>query len=55
MRHDHRDTNEKHHQPPGTSGYPEPQPMPRKGKAMPDEHSPHEHQNNPTQEPKPSS
>jgi hypothetical protein len=41
-----------HHQPPGTSGYPEPQPTPSKGKSMPDEHTPHEPQNNPRQKPK---
>lgn len=39
-------------QPPGTSGYPEPQPTPSKGKTMPDEHTPHEPQNNPRQKPK---
>jgi hypothetical protein len=42
--------------PPGTSGYAEPQPTPKHGgKAMPDKHSPHEPQNNPSQKPKSSS
>jgi hypothetical protein len=41
--------------PPGTSGYPEPQPTPRhKSKSMPDANSPHEPQNNPRQKPQPS-
>lgn len=39
-------------QPPGTSGYPEPQPTPSKGGTMPNEHTPHEPQNNPEQKPK---
>ena len=39
-------------QPPGTSGYPEPQPTPSKGGTMPNEHTPHEPQNNPRQKPK---
>ena len=39
-------------QPPGTSGYPEPQPTPsRHDKTMPDEKTPHEPQNNPKQKP----
>jgi hypothetical protein len=40
------------HQPPGTSGYPEPQPTPSKGKSAPDEHTPHEPQNVPLKKPK---
>jgi len=39
-------------QPDGTSGYPEPQPTPSKGKNKPDEHTPHEPQNNPEKKPK---
>jgi hypothetical protein len=46
--------NERKPTPPGTSGYPEPQPRRNDGKTMPDEHTPHEHQNNPSQKPKPS-
>lgn len=46
---------QKHPQPPGTSGYPEQQPTPRDGTSMPDKHTPHEHQNNPEQKPKPPS
>lgn len=43
-------------QPPGTSGYPEPQPtQKRPHKQMPDAGSVHEPQNNPRQKPKPSS
>ncbi|NII72901.1 hypothetical protein FHW84_001470 [Dyella sp. SG562] len=42
--------------PAGTSGYPEPQPVPnRKGSSMPDAQTPHEPQNSPRQKPKPSS
>lgn len=42
--------------PPGTSGYPEPQPtQKRPHKQMPDADSVHEPQNNPRQKPKPSS
>lgn len=40
-------------QPPGTSGYPEPQPTPNhKGGTMPGPHTPHEPQNNPRRKPK---
>lgn len=47
-----REKREKPSQPPGTSGYPEPQPTPSKhGKHMPDEKSPHEPQNVPRQKP----
>lgn len=39
-------------QPPGTSGYPEPQPTPKKGtQKMPDEKTPHEPQNVPNRKP----
>jgi hypothetical protein len=38
-------------QPPGTSGYPEPQPTPKKRQSMPDEKTPHEPQNTPTKKP----
>jgi hypothetical protein len=39
-------------QPPGTSGYPEPQPKPKNGaQEMPDENSPHESQNVPDSKP----
>ncbi|WP_199099112.1 hypothetical protein [Dyella sp. ASV21] len=42
--------------PPGTSGYPEPQPTPSKpGTDMPDEKTPREPQNVPSKKPKPSS
>ena len=48
------DKKQKHtpQQPPGTSGYPEPQPTPSKGGTRPNEHTPHEPQNNPEQKPK---
>jgi hypothetical protein len=39
-------------QPPGTSGYPEPQPKPKTGPGeMPDEDTPHESQNVPESKP----
>lgn len=42
--------------PAGTSGYAEPQPVPKRGgKAMPDANTPHEPQNTPQRKPKPSS
>ena len=43
---------EKKHQAPGTSGYPEPQPTPaHKHQQMPGPQTPHEPQNNPEQKP----
>ncbi len=39
---------------PGTSGYPEDKPRRNDGQDMPDEHTPHEPQNKPTRNPKPS-
>jgi len=43
---------QKKHQPPGTSGYPEPQPTPsKKHQHMPDAKTPHEPQNNPRKKP----
>jgi hypothetical protein len=44
--------------PAGTKGYPEPQPIPRKGPAkhrLPESEAPHEPQNSPEQKPFPSS
>lgn len=38
--------------PPGTSGYPEPQPVHKDGKSMPDERTPHEPQNVPRRKPR---
>ena len=39
-------------QPPGTSGYPEPQPTPKRGPGkMPNENTPHESQNVPERKP----
>jgi hypothetical protein len=40
--------------PPGTRGYPEPQPQRNDKRDMPDRHTPHEHQNNPERKPNPS-
>lgn len=39
---------------PGTRGYAEQQPRRNDEHEMPDEHTPHEHQNNPRQKPRPS-
>lgn len=39
---------------PGTKGYAEQQPRRNDKREMPDKHTPHEHQNKPEQEPRPS-
>lgn len=39
---------------PGTKGYAEHQPRRNDEREMPDEHTPHEHQNRPLQKPRPS-
>jgi len=39
---------------PGTKGYAEQQPRRNDAHEMPDEHTPHEHQNKPEQKPRPS-
>jgi hypothetical protein len=46
--------NEPKSTPPGTRGYPEDTPRRNDKHHMPDEHTPHEHQNRPEQKPAPS-